>query len=141
MRSAIGLSLATLVVCSSAAFADDETPPVVGGKTYIQHQILAAKTRHPEILDITVIGKRPEERHLSFWDPQQVPKTFSNRRLNPPTAAQSQEAIISSENRLSEQHCSPAWNDRDQVPQPARPTSSLRQGRQRSSVSNGALHP
>ena len=61
MRFAI-LSLATLVVCSSAAYADDETPPVVGGKTYVQHQILAAKSRHPEIVDITVVGKRPEDK-------------------------------------------------------------------------------
>jgi hypothetical protein len=62
MRFAIALSLATLVVCSSAAFADDETPPVVGGKTYVQHQILAAKSRHREIVDITVVGKRPEDK-------------------------------------------------------------------------------
>src|SRR4051812_24185935 len=62
MRRAIALSLATLVACSSAAFADDETPPVVGGKTYVQHQIVTAKSRHPEIVDIRVIGKRPEDK-------------------------------------------------------------------------------
>jgi len=56
------LSLAALLACSSAAFADDETPPVVGGKTYVQHQILAAKARHPEISEITVFGKRPEDK-------------------------------------------------------------------------------
>lgn len=60
MNRAIAVSLATLVACSSAAFADDETPPVVGGKTYVQHQILAAKSRHSEIAEITVIGKAPD---------------------------------------------------------------------------------
>lgn len=62
MRFAITLSLATLVAFSSAAFGDDETPPVVGGKTYVQHQILAAKSRHPEIVGIIVTGKRPEDK-------------------------------------------------------------------------------
>ena len=59
MHRAIAVSLATLVACSSAALADDETPPVVGGKTYVQHQVLAAKSRYPEILEITVLGKDP----------------------------------------------------------------------------------
>jgi hypothetical protein len=62
MHRAIAVSLATLVACSSAAFADDETPPVVGGKTYVQHQILAAKLRHPEIAEITVVGKGPDDK-------------------------------------------------------------------------------
>lgn len=61
MRFAVA-SLAVLVACSSAALADDETPPVVGGKTYVQHQILAAKARHPEIVSITVLAKRPEDK-------------------------------------------------------------------------------
>lgn len=60
MHRAIAVSLATLAACSSAAFADDETPPVVGGRTYVQHQILAAKSRHSEIAEITVIGKGPD---------------------------------------------------------------------------------
>jgi len=60
MHRAIAVSLATLVACSSAAFADDETPAVVGGKTYVQHQILAAKSRYPEIAEITVTGKGPD---------------------------------------------------------------------------------
>ena len=62
MRFAAPLSLVAFALCSSAAFADDETPPVVGGKTYAQHQILAAKARYPEILSITVIGKRPDDK-------------------------------------------------------------------------------
>lgn len=63
MRFATTLSLATLAACSSsAALADDETPPVVGGKTYVQHQILQAKRRYPEIVRITVIGKRPDDK-------------------------------------------------------------------------------
>lgn len=61
MRCA-SLSLAALLACSSPALADDETPAVVGGKTYVQHQILAAKARHPEISEITVFGKRPEDK-------------------------------------------------------------------------------
>jgi iron complex outermembrane receptor protein len=62
MLCATKMSLALLVVCSSAAFADDVTPPVVGGKTYVQHQILGAKRLHPEIISITVVGKRPEDK-------------------------------------------------------------------------------
>jgi hypothetical protein len=62
MLRATKMSLALLVVCSSAAYADDETPPVVGGKTYVQHQILTAKRLHPEIVSITVTGKRPEDK-------------------------------------------------------------------------------
>lgn len=62
MHRAIAVSLATLVACSSAALADDETPPVVGGKTYVQHQILAAKSGHPDIAEITVVGKGPDNK-------------------------------------------------------------------------------
>jgi hypothetical protein len=61
MRFAL-LPLAALVACSSAALADDETPPVIGGRTYVQHQILAVKALHPEIASITVIGKWPENK-------------------------------------------------------------------------------
>ncbi len=60
MRGAVAVSLAISLAYSSAAFADDETPPVVGGKTYVQHQILFAKGRHPEIAEITVFGKGPD---------------------------------------------------------------------------------
>lgn len=62
MYRAIAVSFAALVVCSSAAFADDETPPVVGGKTYVQHQILAAKSRYRDIAEITVVGKGPDNK-------------------------------------------------------------------------------
>lgn len=62
MRFAIATSLVALVACSTAALADDETPPVVGGKTYVQHQILEAKRRHPEIASILVVAKRPEDK-------------------------------------------------------------------------------
>lgn len=62
MHRAMVASFATLFVCSSAALADDETPPVVGGKTYVQHQVLAAKSRHPEIAEITVVGKGPDNK-------------------------------------------------------------------------------
>lgn len=56
------VAVATFVACSSAAYADDETPPVVGGRTYVQHQILTAKSRHPEIVQITVIGKVKDDK-------------------------------------------------------------------------------
>ena len=62
MNRAIAVSIATLVACSSAAIADDETPPVVGGKTYVQHQVLAAKAKHPEIVEITVVGSGPDNK-------------------------------------------------------------------------------
>ena len=53
------LALIALVAAGipAAALADDETPPVVGGKTYVQHQIIAAKAKHPEIAAISVEGK------------------------------------------------------------------------------------
>lgn len=56
------LPLAALLTCPSVAFADDETPPVVGGQTYVQHQILAAKAQHPEIASIAVVGNWPEDK-------------------------------------------------------------------------------
>ncbi|UAJ12335.1 hypothetical protein [Polymorphobacter megasporae] len=56
----IQLMIAAIVagLMPAAVLADDETPPVVNGQTYVQHQIVAAKARHPEIVAITVIGKR-----------------------------------------------------------------------------------
>lgn len=50
---AVGVALAPV-----PAFADDETPPVVGGRTYTQHQIEAARAAHPQIASILVTGKR-----------------------------------------------------------------------------------
>ena len=56
----IQLTIAAVVagLMPAAVLADDETPPVVDGQTYVQHQIVAAKSRHPEIAAITVIAKR-----------------------------------------------------------------------------------
>ena len=62
MHRALGFAFTTIVICSTAAFADDETPPVVGGHTYIQHQVVAQKTRHPDIVEITVVGKGPDDK-------------------------------------------------------------------------------
>ena len=53
---------AALLAGATAANADDETPPVVRGQTYVQHQIMAARAKYPQILAITVIGKRPEDK-------------------------------------------------------------------------------
>lgn len=56
----IQLAIAAVVAgfVPAAVLADDETPRVVNGQTYVQHQIVAAKARHPGIVAITVIGKR-----------------------------------------------------------------------------------
>lgn len=47
-----------LALIPVSALAEDETPPVVGGQTYVQHQIVAAKRKYPSIRAITVEGKR-----------------------------------------------------------------------------------
>lgn len=60
IRTALPLGL--LLACSTVALADDETPPVVGGRTYVQYQILTAKRLHPQIASIVVTGKRPEDK-------------------------------------------------------------------------------
>ena len=52
---------AGLALLPAAALADDETPPVVGGHTYVQHLITDAKARHPEIAAMTVEGKREKD--------------------------------------------------------------------------------
>jgi hypothetical protein len=51
-----GAVLALLLPAS--AVADDETPPVVGGQTYVQHQIVTAKAKYPGIAAISVEAKR-----------------------------------------------------------------------------------
>jgi hypothetical protein len=43
---------------SIVAIADDYIPPVVGGRTYVQHQIEVAKARHKQIQSIVVSGLR-----------------------------------------------------------------------------------
>lgn len=62
MVSRISIFALALVGLPIMASADDYIPPVVGGKTYVQHQIVAAKTRHPEILSIIVEGKRDNDK-------------------------------------------------------------------------------
>ena len=89
MRFATQLSLVALVLRSSVAFADDETPPVVGGRTYVQHQILAAKNHHPEILSITVIGKRPDDKQ-----PVVLGSTENARNVFKPAAEPSDGSLV-----------------------------------------------
>ena len=55
LRAIAGIVAALVPV---AALADDETPPVVGGHTYVQHLIVAAKAKYPAIAAITVESKR-----------------------------------------------------------------------------------
>ena len=59
-NSATALIAAAMLMLPVAAQADDETPPVVAGKTYVQHQLIQAKASHPEILSIVAEGKRPD---------------------------------------------------------------------------------
>jgi hypothetical protein len=56
MRHSTAIFAASLL-CATSAHADDEIPPVVGGKTYTQHMVVTAKARHPEIVSIVVEGK------------------------------------------------------------------------------------
>ena len=51
------LSGAALLFATMAQ-ADDYIPPVVGGHTYVQHQIVVAKAAHPQIASIRVEGVR-----------------------------------------------------------------------------------
>ena len=60
MRDSVLLSLAVAMLAAGPALADDETPPVVGGKTYVQHQILAARASHPGVAAITVVGSNAD---------------------------------------------------------------------------------
>ncbi len=48
--------LASAVAIATPALAEDYVPPVVGGQTYVQHQVEAAKARHRGIVSITVTG-------------------------------------------------------------------------------------
>jgi hypothetical protein len=58
MRHLRVIALAVAALAPVAVLADDETPPVVGGHTYIQHQIVVAKAKYPAIEAIIVEGKR-----------------------------------------------------------------------------------
>lgn len=56
MRHSTAIFAASLL-CATAAHADDDVPPVVGGKTYTQHMVQAAKAAHPGVVSIVVEGK------------------------------------------------------------------------------------
>ena len=57
MKYALALMVSATAL-PSLALADDYIPPVIGGRTYVQHQVEAAKTRHSEITSIIVTGLR-----------------------------------------------------------------------------------
>lgn len=58
MRHLRAIAAVVAALVPGAALADDETPPVVGGHTYVQHLIVAAKAKYPAIAAITVESKR-----------------------------------------------------------------------------------
>lgn len=60
MLKGVGTAFAVMLLGSTAAMADDDIPPVVGGHTYVQHQIVAARIRHPQIARIEVVGMRED---------------------------------------------------------------------------------
>jgi hypothetical protein len=47
-----------VALAATAAVADDYIPPVVGGRTWTQHQLEVSRTRHPEIQSIVATGLR-----------------------------------------------------------------------------------
>jgi hypothetical protein len=57
MKAGLILAMCALAL-PAAVLADDYIPPVVAGRTYIQHQVEAAKARHSEIQSIVVSGLR-----------------------------------------------------------------------------------
>jgi hypothetical protein len=57
MKSALLLALSA-VVLPAVVLADDYIPPVVAGRTYVQHQVEAAKANHAEIQSLVVTGLR-----------------------------------------------------------------------------------
>jgi len=57
MRIELGVAMIA-IVSAAAVFADEYIPPVVGGRTYVQHLAEESKARHPEIQSIVVSGVR-----------------------------------------------------------------------------------
>ncbi len=71
----------------SAAHADDVIPPVIGGHTYVQHQIMVAKAQHPEIAAILVEGIREgSDAVVVLGSTASAAKVFSSVK-NPDTKA------------------------------------------------------
>lgn len=58
MKGRVAASFVAVCLSATVAHADDYIPPVVGGHTYVQHQISVAKAQHPEIASILVEGVR-----------------------------------------------------------------------------------
>jgi hypothetical protein len=58
MTLRVAAMLGAAFLSATIVYADDYIPPVVGGHTYVQHQIMAAKAAHPDIVSILVVGLR-----------------------------------------------------------------------------------
>ena len=58
MKGRVAVLLGAACLFAPVAQADDYIPPVVGGHTYVQHQIVVARAQHPEIASIRVEGVR-----------------------------------------------------------------------------------
>ncbi|MEO7385051.1 MAG: hypothetical protein ABIU18_08990 [Novosphingobium sp.] len=85
---ALAIPIAWLAAAAPAQ-ADDVIPPVVGGNTWIQHQIVAAKAHHPQILAIKVEGVRPGSPQVLVLGSTASPSQLFHPVAHPVTEASS----------------------------------------------------